>query len=205
MEVLDYRLTGGTGEVSASAAGKYVAYVGAYEVPGRDKPFRAVVKDGRLGIDIPGQMILPMHDPDENGNWVCTLTNVVYCSFPRDEKGNVTSMEFHEIVRMRRKSDPDAVADDVPEDLRRYLGGYYLAQANTDLTIIWDEGMLSLQNPRKGNVRHLEPTDRDGYWTIEDGQKEISFVLDDDGKVITMTVNVALNCTRMDDSIANTD
>ena len=55
------------------------------------------------------------------------------------------------------------------------------------------------------NVRHLEPTDRDGYWTIEDGQKEISFVLDDDGKVITMTVNVALNCTRMDDSIAKTD
>ena len=100
MEVLDYRLTGPTDEGTASAAGQYVAYVGAYTVPNRDEPFRVLVKNGRLGIDIPGQMVLPMNDPDADGNWTCTLSNLISCSFPRDENGNVTKMTFHEIVRM---------------------------------------------------------------------------------------------------------
>ena len=205
MEVLDYRLTGDTSEGTASAAGQYVAYVGAYDVPGFEEPFRVLVKNGRLGIDVPGQMVLPMNDPDADGNWTCTLTNLVYCSFGRDENGNVTNMTFHEIVRMRRKSDPEVIADDVPEDLHRYLGGYFFAQRNADFALIWDEGMLGLQNPRSGNVRHLEPTGEDGQWTIENGKKEISFILNDKGGVISMSADVGTDFPRQVDAIATAD
>jgi hypothetical protein len=202
MEVLDYRLAGGTGEASATAAGKYVAYVGAYEVPGRDEPFRALVKNGRLGIDIPGQMVLPMNDPDENGNWTCTLSNMLYCSFPRDEAGNVVSMEFHEIVRMRRRSDPEVIGDDVPDDLQRYLGGYFLAKANAEYAVIWDESMLGLRDPSGESIRHLQPSDEDGIWTIEEGRKKVSFLLDDDGGVITMSIDVGTDFPRVVDAVA---
>lgn len=205
MEVLDYRLTGEAHEGAATAAGRYVAYVGDYEVPGYDQPFRVLVKNGALGIDIPGKMVLPMKDPDENGNWTCALSNLVYCTFTRDPSGNVTGMVFHEIVRMRRRSDPHAVADDVPDDLRRCLGGYFFPQANAEYSITWDDGRLGLYDPLSGDTRDLARIGEDGHWTIEDGKKEITFVLDDDGSVISMSIDVGSEFPRVVGSVASTD
>ena len=204
MEVLDYRLVEGTGEAATTAAGKYVDYVGAYDVPGSEEPFRAVVKNGRLGIDIPGRMVIPMNDPGADGRWVCTLSNLVYCTFTRGESGDVSGMAFHEIVRMRRRSDPDEIPGDVPEDLRRYLGGYFFPQANVEYEIIWDEGVLALWEPLGETTRHLSPAGDDGLWTMEDGTKEVSFLLDDDGGVITMSIDVGLECPRQEEPVAAT-
>jgi hypothetical protein len=205
MEVLDYRLeSGDQSAAEESAAGKYVAYVGAYQPPGGGEPFQVLVKNGRLAIDIPGQVVVPMNDPDEAGTWTCTLSSLVYCAFSRDDAGYVVSMEFHEIVRMRRKSDPEAIGDDVPGGLRRYLGGYFLAQANGEYAIIWDDGQLGLEDPSKSSIRHLQPSGEEGIWTIEDGKKEISFLLDDEGEVISLSVDVHHSFPRIVASAAPT-
>lgn len=127
MEILDYRMRSGeksgTGE---AAAGKYAPYVGEYDHPSGGKPFKVKVQDGHLAVDIPNSATLPLKDPDEKANWFCSLTNNLYCNFARDDDGKVKEMKIHEIVRMRRKSEPENVSDDVPEDLRPYLGGVFL-------------------------------------------------------------------------------
>ena len=51
----------------------------------------------------------------------------------------------------------------------------------------------------------MEPTGEDGHWTIQDGKKEISFIVGDDGEVISLSMDVGLDCPRNDDSIAKSD
>jgi len=53
--------------------------------------------------------------------------------------------------------------------------------------VIWNDGRLAVREP-DGDVKPMEPTGNEGEWTVQNGTKVVSFVLDDDGKIIAMSV-----------------
>lgn len=190
MEILDYRIrSGAKSGAGEAAAGKYAPYVGEYNHPGGGKPFKVKIQDGHLAIDIPNSATVLLKDPDEKGNWFCTLTKNLYCNFARDGDGKVVEMKIHEIVRLRRKSEPEEVGDDVPEALRPYLGGYFLSALKVEFTVLWDNGKLAFRHPIKKIVIHLRPAGEDGYWVGEFGQYTISFDKSEEGKVIMLIID----------------
>ncbi len=65
--------------------------------------------------------------------------------------------------------------------------------------------VLGLQDPKKESVRHLQPSGEQEIWTIEEGRKKVSFLLDDDGRVITRSIDVGTDFPRVVDAVARTD
>jgi len=183
MEILDHRMRSGekpgTGE---AAVAKYAPYVGEYVHPDGGEPFTVLVQDGRLAVDIPNKAVLPLKDPDEKGKWFCSVTNNLYCTFTREDESKVVEMKFHEIVRMRRKSDPEEVGDNVPEELRPYLGGYFLSALKVEFTVLWDDGKLAFRHPIQRRIIHLTPSGEEGLWNGEFGRYTISFDRSGEGK-----------------------
>jgi transglutaminase-like putative cysteine protease len=197
MEILDHRL--GSGEdpaATAEAADRYAPYLGAYDSPAGGEPFQVLLQGGKLAVSIPGQTVLTFHDPDEKGVWICTMTNNLYLRFPRSEAGEIEAMEFHEIARMRRASEPEEIGEEVPEELRPYLGGYFFAPAQAEFTVLWDDGTLAVRDPIAKAVVHLDPTDEEGWWIDEFGKNSLSFEEDEEGKVITLLFDARTIFTR---------
>ena len=88
MEILDYRMRSGLKSDKGEASlNKYAPYVGEYEYPGSGKPIKVAVQDGHLVVQLPSGSNVPLKDPDEKGNWFCTLTNNLYCKFKLDDEG----------------------------------------------------------------------------------------------------------------------
>jgi len=190
MEILDHRIRAAeNAEQGEPTAEKYAPYVGEYNRPGGGDPIKVAVRDGRLSVEIRSNVAFALNDPDERGKWFCSLTTNLYCTFTRDDEGRVIEMGIHEIVRLRRKSDPQEIGDDVPEDLRPYLGGYYLSALKAEFPVIWDNGKLAFRHPLKQIVVHLSPSEEDGWWLGEFGAYMISFERNEENEVIMMVID----------------
>jgi hypothetical protein len=138
-----------------------------------------------------------LKDPDEKGLWECSLTNKIYCTFTPDDTGTINEFKIHEIVRMRRKSDPEEVGDEVPEDLRPYLGVYYLAAQRADYEVIWAKGKLTIKNPGDARIfSPLKPSGEEGSWISEVSGNRISFDTDGEGKVMALVLDSATTLRR---------
>jgi hypothetical protein len=192
LEILDYRTASdeSPGE-DLSARGKYDPYVGEYRHSGGGDAFEVRVENGALAVDIPDKMVLAFNDPDEDGRWRCKLSNALYCTFTTDKNGNAKEMVFHEVARMPRRSEPESIDEDVPDDLRPYLGGYYFAALQAEFVVSWQEKRLTLHDPSKNETHRLKEGEEKGTWTDRNGQFVISFVRDHDGKVTLLELDAA--------------
>ena len=72
--------------------GKYVANFG----PFRDERFTALIKDGKLALDVPGQRIYELKTPDSEGKWHFSLTNQIAVSFQNDDDGKSISLTMYQ-------------------------------------------------------------------------------------------------------------
>jgi len=188
LEVLDYKVASASEIPDDALQDKYAPYLGSYTGP-RDRAAELRVQDGSLVVDIPGQVALPLNDPDDDGSWECKITNRVFVDFERNDSDEVVTMRIHELVRMNRTSDPAEIDDEVPEELVAYLGGYLLAQVNAEFTVRYVDGGLAVDDPlEKATVRLQAPDERGGRLD-EFGKNTIYFDTDDDGKVISLTVD----------------
>jgi hypothetical protein len=196
MEILDYRVGSGSAEDLAAAAEKYEKYVGEYKHPAGGDPFKVLVKDGGLAVDIPNRMVLGFNDPDEDGRWYCKLSTNLFCTFETGDGGEIVSFVLHEMIPMPRQSTPEEIADDVPEDLGVYLGEYRLAQLNAVFTVMYQDDGLAVHNSLEDRTYRLQPPDEKGGWLDELGKNTIYFDRDDDGNVVSMTIDAASTFTR---------
>jgi len=188
LEVLDYRVASASDTPDAALQDEYAPYLGGYTGP-RGRAVELRVQDGSLVVDIPGQIALPLNDPDEDGSWECKITNRVFVDFERDDSNEVVEMRIHELVRMNRTSDPEEIDEDVPAELVPYLGSYLLAQVNAEFTVRYVDGSLAVDDPLEKATVRLQAPDERGGWLDEYGKNTIHFDTDDDGKVISLTID----------------
>jgi ketosteroid isomerase-like protein len=195
LEVLDYRL--GTGEAPVAVPGKYDPYLGDYTHAQAQRTMHVVVRDGAMAVDIPGQTVLALNDSDEQGRWYAKLTDRVFFTFDRNDAGEVTDMQVHEIVRMQRTGDPEQVDPDVPEQFRPYLGTYLLAQLNAEFTVIYRDGSLAVEDPLEKATIGLQLPDDQQRWVDEFDKNAIRFEREEDGVFMTMVIDAATSFRRV--------
>ncbi len=188
MEVLDYRVGSGSETEMADASAKYDPYVGDYLTPDGTRTFKVFVQHGSLTLDIPQQMALAMSDPDEEGRWICTMTNNLYLTFAMSDEGRAREMHVHEIVLMNKRSEPES-SEGVPEEYVPYLGEYFFAGAQAMFTIRHDGSRLVIDNPLDNRTVGLQEPDEKGGWLDEYDKNTIYFVTDGEGKVTALKID----------------
>lgn len=192
MEILDHRVASNVSiEDAAAAFEKYNPYVGEYKHEHGGDPFMVLVDNGALAVDIPDNVVVSFNDPDENGVWTCKMSNAVYCTFEKNRKGKVEEMVLHEVAQMPRRSDPEAIDDKVPADMRPLLGGYYFAALQGEFLIEWNGRHLTLLDPSDKKKTVLKDSDTAGTWIDRNERFSISFEKRDDGTVATMRLDSA--------------
>jgi hypothetical protein len=85
---------------------EYRPYVGTYIgnfANFKDAEFEVKIQNGHLAVDVPGQMVFELNEPDEEGRWYFKITPLVAVSFKSDEEGSIISMTFHQTSQLPRK------------------------------------------------------------------------------------------------------
>ncbi len=182
-EILDYTAgsvtmaTAGSGEVPPELK----PYLGKYKGPGGEPEI--LVQNASLAIDIPGKMVFELNEPNEEGLWLFKLTDAAGVSFTKDESGEVTEMAIISTSRLPRKktSDSTVIKAGVPDEYQTYLGEYIIPMQNLVLTVIYKDGNLAVDDPKRGIIGLIGP-DEEGLWTNEFDQNKISFVAGDEAQ-----------------------
>jgi len=192
-EVLDYKLSGKEIEKTAE---KYSKYFGKYTNLEKGKTFTVMEKEGNLSVDIPGQVVLPFNEPDQKGRWYCKLSPSLFIEFANDENDNVDKFIIHEMIMMTKKSSPEKFEEDVPENLKPYLGNYLFAAVNLEYRVYSKDGTIAIDDPIEKGTFKLQPPNEEGGWVDEYNKNVVYFEKDSEGKVINLKIDVANAFTK---------
>ena len=191
-------------------------YAGAYLAsfaPLVDQEITVVVKNDKLAIDVPGQMVLDLKPPDEDGRRALVLASEVAVSFERDAAGNVVLMRLHQggfDMELPREGSEFAVevseADGAP-----FVGEFANADGTRELTVSVYRGRLAIGLPEMG-VFQLDPADETGKRTVRANRDfSVRFAVDENGvatsvdvdfKTVETLVRVAKNAEQTDATLA---
>lgn len=166
--------------------GIYIGNFGHFQ----EAEFEVKMQNGRLAVDVPGQTVFEMKDPDQAGRWVFALTDLIGVSFVEDVSGEVSAMLIHQTARIPRKdSEIETPPADAPEDLKPYVGQYSIAPGRGDIEVFAVNGSLALRIPDEP-VISLKSPDPGGQWYFEeDPTTAVSFERDDTGRVIRLNLH----------------
>lgn len=67
-------------------------YLGAYQYELMNDELTVLIRNGRLAVDVPGQMIYELHRPDEQDRWMFRVSGDIWVRFDRADDGTVESM-----------------------------------------------------------------------------------------------------------------
>lgn len=193
MKILDYKME--NEGVDKSIPDGYKNYPGSYKFEERNSIFRILYQDGSLAVDIPGAQVLALNPPDENGLFYPTVTKALNFSFEKDMYGNIEKMKLQQIIPLGKKFEQDSVGPQVPEEFKLLVGNYWFAQARADFKVIYEDGILKINNPLANKVISLIEKNAAGLWIDEFGENEIEFVKNEKGEVERMLIysNVYMN------------
>ncbi len=86
-------------EPAAEVPDQYKPYIGSYLAnfgPFSDVKFRVVMRDDKMAVDVPGQNVFELKDPNEQGKSYFALTHDIALSFDRDASRRVVGMRMHQ-------------------------------------------------------------------------------------------------------------
>ena len=166
--------------------GKYIANFGQF----KNIEFTILVQNGHLAVDVPGQMVFELKEPDEEGLWYFAITDMAAISFERNDESKIVGMKMYQINEIPRKDiQPEETFEDIPEEFIIYLGKYILPAGNVEFTVLTQNGHLVLEMPNKVIIE-LKPPDSKGRWYfVIDDKTSVSFEKDDMGKVKGMKLH----------------
>jgi len=84
-----------TGDATAdyeSYLGEYITNFGQFQ----DTVFTVLIQNDRLAVDVPGQQVFELKEPDEEGKWYFAISSDIAISFDRDEADNVIGMKMYQ-------------------------------------------------------------------------------------------------------------
>ncbi len=197
MEILEYRMTGGNTDSTANAipAG-YQPYLGKYTDLTRNRVFTVVFEHDGIGVDIPGQMVLALNEPDEEGLWYPKLTRQLYFQFPKNTVGHVEKLLVTQLVPIPRKSSLDSLSSDIPEELLPYIGVYDLAQAKLSLDVTYEDGGLAIPDLVGRTKNRILLKQEGDSWKSTDAKYTIRFETNDEGNVTQMVIAIMFEFHR---------
>jgi hypothetical protein len=177
-------------EPAANVPPQLQPYLGRYEATYKKETHTVVLREGQLAIDVPGQMVYELLDPDESGRRQFALTDKVAVSFVRDAAGAVLGMTYHqggmdlELLREGFEPPPEVQADDVAA----YLGRYRFAPAGLDATVLIQHGRLAVDVTGQ-MIFELVRSDAKGLWVARaTDQITVTFGTGDDDTVESMII-----------------
>ncbi|MCK5653302.1 MAG: beta-lactamase family protein [Gemmatimonadetes bacterium] len=164
-------------------------YLGLYRAdfgPYQGAEFTVLVQGGALAVDIPGQMVFTLEEPDEEGWRSFTLTDLIAVSFQEGASGEVEALWLAQTSVFPKQSSPQGALEAVPDSIRPLLGDYELPAGQGVLSLTWEDGAFTVTDPA-GRVTPLAETDAPGAWeTDEHPPKRVSFTLDTEGNAVAI-------------------
>jgi len=193
MKIMEYKM--GSGEIANEVPEELKKYIGKYKHEQRNSIFEILFQGGNLAVDIPGSQVLALNPPDENGVFYPTITKQLNFSFENDIYGDISKMKLQQLIPLGKKFEQDSIGSEVPEELRLLVGNYWLAPAQTDFKVFYENGTLALDDPLAKKVVKLHKQADSGLWKDEFGNDKVEFVKNSNGEVIRMIIysNIYLN------------
>jgi hypothetical protein len=163
MEILDYQMTEQSGEKGATSENTPALdpYAGLFRGPrGEIKVF---VKDGGLSLELADGRTFGLRNPGLEGKWYFQATRDVDVVFDKDGSGRITGLVLTNRVRLPKRDDRSETGDDIPADLRPYIGHYPFPMSKAEIVIRYQDGRLAMDFPGS-RVQRLEGPDENGFW-----------------------------------------
>jgi len=166
--------------------GKYIANFGQF----KDTVFTVLVQNDRLAIDIPGQLVFELKEPDEEGKWYFVISNDIAVSFERDEADNIIGMKLYQSgMTFDIPREGFEIASEIPlDELQKYLGSYRSEELKMTVEVLIQNNQLAVDVPGQ-MVYELHPPDADGMWVFRvTPDISVSFNETTDGQVDSLTM-----------------
>ncbi len=193
----------------------YSEFVGEYHAnfaSFKDSIFTFLIKDnGMPAVDVPGQTVYELKDPDADGKWYFVMTDTISVSFDRAEDGSLAAMRMHQ-NRMDfelPKKGVEIEAEVDPSELQSYLGQYQSKTFNGPINAIIQNHRLTLDVPNQ-MAFELHLPDADGYRQFRiKSDMSAKFETDEGGTITNLIlyrdrVKVVDTAPRLNDSKART-
>jgi tetratricopeptide (TPR) repeat protein len=194
MEIIDFR--SGLKNVEASIPDSYKPMIGNYLNIEQYRIFKIVHRDGGLAIDIPGRSILDLNPPDEQGKWYPKLTREISLMSGNIIDGNAKRMIIHQYFRLKKISSPEQGINEVPEEFRKFLGNYQFAPAKLSLDVMFQNGLLTTQDPGGRTKERISFSKIGDRWIDKSGNYEIGFPTVNENQITGMTLTVKTEFLR---------
>lgn len=166
--------------------GAYIANFGQFQ----DTVFTVVVQNDRLAIDIPGQQVFELKDPDAEGKWYFAISNEIAVSFERDNADNVTGMKMYQagLTFEIPREGVEITAETPLDELQKYLGSYRSEELGVTVEVLIQNNRLAVDIP--GQMAYeLFPPDEKGLWYFRATPEiSVSFSETPEGEVESMTM-----------------
>jgi len=143
--------------------GEYIANFGTFE----DEIFTVLVQNNRLAVDIPGQQVFELKEPDEEGKWYFVISNDIAVSFERDEDDNVIAMYMYQAgLTFDLPREGVEIEPEIPlEELQKYLGSYRSEELQVTVEVLIQNNRLAIDVPGQ-MVYELYPPDENDKWVF---------------------------------------
>ena len=169
---------------------RFRPYVGTYVGnfgPFQDTEFVVKVQNERLAVDVPGQMVFELLEPDDEGKWYFAISPLVSVSFKEDGLGGVIALTFDQASELTRDAARDSAfarpEAGIPEEHRLLVGRYIVPPGLAEVNVSSRGGDLILEVPSQGETIELLPPDEKGRWYFAgDEAAAISFIEDESGR-----------------------
>jgi CubicO group peptidase (beta-lactamase class C family) len=143
--------------------GEYIANFGQF----KDEIFTVLVQNDRLAIDIPGQQVFELKEPDEEGKWYFVISNEIAVSFESDENDNVIGMKMYQAgLTFDLPREGVEIAPEIPlDELQKYLGSYRSEELQVTVEVLIQNNRLAIDVPGQ-MVYELYPPDENDKWVF---------------------------------------
>jgi CubicO group peptidase (beta-lactamase class C family) len=173
--------------------GTYLANFGQF----RDTEFTVRVQNNRLALDIPGQMVFELNEPDDEGNRTFVLTPLVSVSFHPLDSTAVHTMIINETATFARSGEQNQTAlDSIPEQYRPFIGEFSGPAPGQVFSTQMQEGKLAVNIPNRGPLMLKDPDGKGRWFFDQDPPACVSFSGDSAGKITAMNLHQSVRVPR---------
>jgi len=108
-----------------------------------------LVQNAKLAVDVPGQMVFELAEPDASGKWKFLIDPNIAVSFDRDASGAVTGMKMYQAGMTFELPKGEAAPEPKlsEAEVAKYLGFYRVPEENIEIEVVFRDGKLAILKP----------------------------------------------------------
>ncbi len=165
-------------------------YLGKYHFEPLKSEVTVLIQNGKLAVDVPGQIIYELKPPDKDGKRYFAVTDQIAASFERDANGKVNVMKMYQSgLEFELPREGYTFPIELTQDeAAKYLGTYHSEVLKMDPKVLLRNGRLAIDVPKQ-MIYDLHLPDADGKWAFR-AKKSITvkFNHDEQDKVNSLTM-----------------